>query len=114
MMEFLVIFLSGMIATGVLIWICKECVRRKELRDNKQALIISSEKNGWIKTDGFTHWSSKKDMKKWREKIKDDLEMSIWMEENIKGYFKTDYSHGTKYIKFAEEEDGMAFKLRWC
>lgn len=114
MMEFLAIFLSGMIATGVLIWICKECVRKIEQRKDKKSLIIRLEKDGWIKTNGLTHWSSKKDMNKWREKIKDDLEMSIWMEENIKGYFKTNYSHGAKYIKFAEEEDGVAFKLRWC
>jgi len=114
MIEFLVIFLSGMIATGGLICFCKECVRRKERRDNKKRLVVRSEKDGWIKTDGFTRWSSSNSMKKWRKRIKNDLEMSIWMEENIKGYFKTDYIYGVKYIKFAEEEDGVAFKLRWC
>ena len=53
-------------------------------------------------------------MAKWRKDIKDDLEMSIWIEENIKGYFKTEYIYGVRYIKFAEDEDGVAFKLRWC
>lgn len=114
MMEFLAIFLSGMTATGVLIWICKECIRKIERRKDKKRLIVQSEKDGWIKTDGFTHWSSRRGMIKWRKKIKDDLEMSIWLEENTKDYFTAEYIYGTRYIKFDKEEDGVAFKLRWC
>lgn len=109
------IFLFGMVATGVAIWIYKICVRWKDGRDSKKRFIIKSEKDGWVKTDHlFAHWSNRKAMGKWRKNIEDDLEMSIWIEENIKDYFRVEYIYGIRYIKFDNDTDGMAFKLRWC
>ena len=108
------IFFFGVISTGVAIWATKKFyARRDRLKDEKRR-IMRLEKDGWIKTEyDFTHWTDRKRMEKWQKSIKDDLEMSIWIHENIKGYFNIEYNCGVRYIKFAEEEDAVAFKLRW-
>lgn len=107
------IFLSGMTSVGLAIWAHKVYIERRDQRRETKRRQAQDEKNGWIKTKGLTHFGNRNKMEQWRKEIKDDLEMSIWMEENIKGYFKIEYIYGDRYIKFAEDEDGMAFKLRW-
>lgn len=111
---YIFIFFFGVISTGIAIWAYKAYIRRRDFRQETKRRQKLAEKDGWTKTKGFEHWSDRRRMEKWRETIKDDLEMSIWIEENIKGYFKTERIYGKRYIKFAEDEDGMAFKLRWC
>ncbi len=108
------IFLSGMMTVGFAIWAHRVYIERRDRLQEAKRRQAKAEKDGWIKTEGLTHWSNRKRMEEWREEIKVDLEISEWIEENIKGYFKVEYIYGKRYIKFAEEEDGMAFKLRWC
>lgn len=110
---YIFIFLSGMTSVGLAIWAHKVYTERRDRRRETKRRQTQAETDGWIKTKGFEHWSDRNRMEKWRKNIEDDLEMSIWIEENIKGYFKTEYIYGARYIKFAEDEDGVAFKLRW-
>lgn len=107
------IFLSGMISVGFAIWAHRVYIERRDKRQEIKKRQVKAGEDGWIKTKGLTRWDNKKEMNLWCRNIKDDLEMSIWMKENIKGYFKLEYIYGDRYIKFAEDEDGMAFKLRW-
>lgn len=109
------IFLFGVISTFVAIKSCKALIERKDRLKEKEKLLVRSEKDGWIKTDyEFAHWTDRNRMEKWKKSIKDDLEISLWIEDNIKGYFKVQFIYGIRYIQFAEEDDGVAFKLRWC
>lgn len=108
------IFLFGVISTGVAIWATKKFCARQERIKNEQRHRMQAEKDGWIKTKyDFRHWTDRHRMDKWRKSIEEDLELSIWIEENIKGYFKAQYTNGIRYIQFAEEDDAVAFKLRW-
>jgi len=107
------IFLSGMMTVGFAIWAYRVYIEKRDHRQEVKKRRAAAEENGWIKTKGLTHWSNRNKMEQWRKEIKDDLEISIWMEENIKGYFKVEYIYGDRYIKFTEDEDGVAFKLRW-
>jgi len=108
------IFFFGVITTGVAIWARRKFIARQDKLKHKQRRIMELEKNGWIKTKyEFRHWTDRQRMEKWQKSIKDDLEISIWIHENIKGYFKVEYLYGIRYIQFAEEDDAVAFKLRW-
>ncbi len=108
------IFFFGVISTGIAIKVCKAYIARQDRLKDEKRRIMQSEKDGWIKSDhDFKYWTNRKRMEKWQNDIKDDLEMSIWIHENIKGHFSFEYVYGIRYIKFAEEEDAVAFKLRW-
>lgn len=108
------IFLFGMISTGVAILVTKKFYARRDRLKEEQKRTMQLEKDGWIKTKyEFAHWTDRHRMEKWQKSIKDDLEISIWIHDNIKGHFKVEYIYGIRYIQFAEEDDAVAFKLRW-
>ena len=107
------IFLWGMITTGLAIWARKVYIERKERLKERERRRAEAEKDGWMKTKGFSQWSDRPKMEKWCDDMKDDLEMSIWLKENTKGDFRLEWVNGSRHIKFDNDVDAMAFKLRW-
>ena len=113
MFTYVTIFLAGMVVTGIGLWTYSAYLKWRDNQAYIKETLIKDEKDGWIKIDKFSNWSTRKNMIKWRENIKSDLEMSIWLEENTKGEFRTEFLYGNRYVKFNKDEDGVAFKLRW-
>ncbi len=113
----LVFFYFGGMASLLVIsytrgWYIKWKKKQEELKEKK----IRAEKDGWIKAtviSGEHYWDNNASLRSWRKKIATDLEVEEWIRENIKGGFHTSYIFGNKYIKFDNDEDGVAFKLRW-
>ncbi len=106
-------FLWGVMATGLAIWGRKIYVERKKRRQEQERYRASAEKDGWMKTKGYSRWSDRTKMEKWCDDMRDDLEMSTWLKENTKSYFKLEWINGSRYIKFDNDEDALAFKLMW-
>ena len=112
--DYIVLFLLGILSTVGLILLRRKYVDWKSLRLTTKRALIRSEENGWMKTDlTFSGWSDRTRMNKWRREIEEDLELCTWLKENTTGPFKLDWIDGKRYIKFDKDEDGMAFKLRW-
>lgn len=115
-MSLSLVYFGGMFSLWCLYYINKWYTKWKQDRDELKRNIIKAEKDGWIKTKSISdepQWKNKTNLKKWRKRITADIEIQEWIEENIKGGFTSTYVYGNRYIKFDNDEDGVAFKLRW-
>ena len=110
------VYFGGMFSLLGVYYVNKWYTTWKQKRAELKTKIINAEKDGWIKTTSISnesHWSNKNSLKKWKKRITTDIEIQEWIEENIKGGFISTYVYGNRYIKFDDDEDGVAFKLRW-
>jgi len=111
-----IIYFSGMLSVIWVYYLRKWYKQWRAKRKEELFTIIGAEKNGWMRAKSISnheYWRDKSHLIKWRKEISKDLDIEEWIKENIKGSFRTTYISGYKYIRFDNEEDGVAFKLRW-